>query len=659
MYKQRLIIFLAIIFLGLLVLVGRLATLQLARGDRYRREYEQSVRETQMLPAARGCIIDRHGRIFAADKACKDLCLSYPFIVRDEGWVEHQVSLIKRQESVTAAKAKEIFEQRYTQTWRLADEIAEGGGVDLRVAVDKITDSVQAIRRSLERHGRIERIQEELQFHPVLSALDDTQAARLEAAINQNRTVGVSIRPSHKRVYPYDDLACHVIGLMGPVAASDCNRVFSGTPQERLAARRDAYEPTDRIGITGVEKMCESQLRGRAGYRVVEKVGRDPNDLEGEEAQNGQDVHLTLDSVLQYNLAQEMRKPRSLAPGGYTGAVVVMSVERGDILALVSVPTYDLNRYRLDANALFHDDVNLPLLNRAVGMRYPPGSTAKPIVALAALETGKITPQTTFFCQGHLFPNDPEHLKCTGSHGPVDLNRGLMKSCNVYFFSVGEKLGPLLLCDWFRQFGLADHPGSGLGEERRGHIPTREWLDRRDNRNQWDAEARQMGIGQGSITVTPLHMANVMATIARDGLMMSPMLVVGGARDQEPRQIPLSHEHLELVRQGMFAVVNEPGGTAYTPFHDGTAEPLPVEVSGKTGTAQASPQLADLDHDGKAEEVVRSGKMAWFAGFAPSNKPRIAVAVVIEYTEGHGGTTAGPIAREAVRLCRELGYLKE
>lgn len=654
MYKHRLIIFLAVILLGLLGLVGRLALLQLARGERYRRDYEQSVREMHLLPAARGCIIDRHGRIFAADKACKDLCLSYPFIVRDEGWVDHQVSLIKRQEGVTAQRAKELFEQRYTQTWRLADEIAQASGVDLRPAVDKIADSVTALRRSIEqRHGHVDRIQEEIQYHPVIQEIDDAQAARLEAAINQNATVGASVRPSHKRVYPYDDLACHVIGLMGPVSAADCNRVEGGTAEERLIARRDAYEPADRIGITGVEKMCEAQLRGRRGYSIVEKVGREPNELAGEEAQNGQDVHLTLDSVLQHNLAQEMRKH------GYTGAVVVMSVERGEILALVSVPTYDLNRYRLDANALFHDDVNLPLLNRAVGMRYPPGSTAKPIVALAALATGKITPQTTFICQGHLFPNDPLHLKCTGSHGPVDLNRGLMKSCNVYFFTVGEKLGPLLLCDWFRQFGLADHPGSGLGEERGGHIPTREWLDRRDNRDHWDAEARQMGIGQGSITVTPLHIANVMATIARDGKMMSPMLVVGGAGGQEPRQLPLDHEQMELVRQGMYAVVNEPGGTAYTAFHDASAEPLRVEVSGKTGTAQASPQLADLNHDGRADEVVRSGMMAWFAGFAPSNKPRIALAVVVEYTEGHGGTTAGPIAREAVRLCRELGYLKD
>ncbi len=652
MYKQRLIIFLSIILLGLLVLVGRLGMLQLARGDKYRREYELSVRDMQLLPAARGCITDRHGRIFAADKACKDLCLSYQFIVADPAWVDRQVSIIRRQAGVTPQQAREMYEARAAETWRLAQDAASAAGADLRASAAKITASVQAIRRSIERTRRIERIAEEIESHAIVQGLDDEQAAALELAVNQGRTIGATIRPSHTRVYPYNDLACHIIGLTGRVSPADCNHVSGGTAEERLLARRDVYEPTDRIGITGVEKMCEGQLRGRRGYRIIEKIGREPAEIEGEPPQNGLDVHLTIDSQLQHDLAEEMRKRKE------TGSIVVISLERGEILAMVSVPTFDLNRYRLDANTLFHDDVYLPLLNRAVGMRYPPGSTAKPLVALAALAAGKVSPQTTFHCQGHLFSSDPAHWKCTGSHESVDLQRGLMKSCNIYFYNVGERLGPLVLGDWFRRFGLGDRPGCGLPEERPGHVPTLEWLNRRENRGHWDGESRQMGIGQGKLTVTPLHIANAMATIARDGRPMSPLLVVGGSRGEAPAPLPLDATLLDPVRKGMWSVVNEPGGTAYAPFHESGAEPLKIEVSGKTGTAEASAELADVDDDG-TREIARTGMMAWFAGYAPSTRPKIAIAVVVEYTDKHGGTAAGPIAREAVRLCRDLGYLKE
>ncbi|HUS46740.1 MAG TPA: penicillin-binding transpeptidase domain-containing protein [Phycisphaerae bacterium] len=658
MYKTRVKIFLGIITGVITLLLCRIAHLQLVRGEQYRRDYEQSIRDIRLLPAARGQITDRLGRILAVDLPCKDFCLDYRFITKDPRWVDRQVALIRRQKGVSQTEAEQLYRQREACTWRLANQLAQECGSDLVQTVGQIVERVQRIGQAARQRAGSDalRIREEQQAHAVVRALPDERAVFAAEDVQAGRTVGATVRPSHRRYYPYGELACHVVGVTAPVTAQDlANPIVPAEQADWLTRKRINYEPDDTKGISGVEKMSESMLRGRRGYRLLESGRATPLVLESAPAEAGDDMHLTLDLALQQPLTEQLRAT------GHNGAVVVLSVPRGEVLAMVSVPTYDLNRYREESGRLFADEVDLPLYNRAVMSLYPPGSTAKLVAAIAALSTGKITPHSTFHCHGCLFPGEPWHWRCTGAHGAVSLHRGIMKSCNVYFYELGNLMGPLRLCEWHRMFGVHELPGTGLPAERAGFVPTQEWVLRTERRRFSVGDARQMAIGQGPLLVTPMHMANLVATIARNGRMVQPRLVLEDDRQRVVRDLPIADGHLREVRRGMESVVHERGGTGYRVFHQpGTQSPA-VRLCGKTGTAQASRQWVDRNRDGRVDpgEIVREGDMAWFVGFAPADDPQIAFAVVIEYvTAGGGASNAGPVARELIRLCGELGYLQ-
>lgn len=657
MYKTRIKIFLGIITGVILLLLGRIAHLQIIRGEQYRRDYEQSIREVRLLPAARGQITDRAGRILAVDLPCKDFCLDYRFVTKDPRWVARQVRLICLRKGVSRQEAQQLYRQREAYTWRLANQLAREYDGDLVRTIGKIVERVQRIGRAARRRAGSEalRIREQQQAHPVVRAMSNERAVLVAEEVQAGKTVGATVRGSHKRFYPYGELACHVVGVTAPVTARDMARpIIPPEKADWLTRKRVNYEPDDAKGISGVEKMCEAMLRGRRGFRLLESGRPVPLVLQSAAAQAGGDVHLTLDLALQQPLTERLRAT------GHNGAVVVLSVPRGEVLAMVSTPTYDLNRYREQSARLFSDEVDLPLHNRAVMRLYPPGSTAKLVAAIAALSTGEITPHTTFHCRGRLFANNPGRWRCSGVHGAVSLHRGIMKSCNVYFYELGNLLRPLRMCKWFRMFGVHERPGTGLPEERAGFVPTREWMLRTQKRPFSVGDARQMAIGQGPLLVTPMHMANAVAIIARNGRMVQPRLVLEDDRQRVVRDLPIADGHLRGVRRGMESVVHQRGGTGYRVFHrPGTASPG-VRLCGKTGTAEVSKQWVDLNRDGRidAGEIVREGDMAWFVGFAPADDPQIAFAVVIEYvTKGGGASNAGPVAREIIRLCGDLGYL--
>jgi penicillin-binding protein 2 len=245
----------------------------------------------------------------------------------------------------------------------------------------------------------------------------------------------------------------------------------------------------------------------------------------------------------------------------------------------------------------------------------------------------------------------------------------------VYFFHVAQRLTLPVLDEWFSMFGLHERVGTGLPEEKAGHVPSPAWIADPANRKELDREALQEGIGQGTLLVTPLHMANVMATIARNGNFLAPMLVMEGdparnaahSRSDEPgrgaRNLHLPSGALQAVREGMKSVVGTAGGTGYTAFHPAGAEPLGFEACCKSGTAQVEAQHADVNRDGRIEpgEIVREGKkMVWFVGFAPADRPKVAFAVLLEYlTEGSGGANAAPVAWDLLHWCKELGYLED
>lgn len=660
MYNRRIKIFLVIAGVTFLVLTVRLGHLQLVQGEQYRLRFERSLRHVRLLPAHRGRVLDRTGRRpLAEDIPCFDLALEYGFLAEDPRWIARRQREIARAEHVSPGRAAELYRQRAERTWQFARMLAEGQGEDLDRAVADIRDRVAAIREAVGGPVR-----EEYQAHPVVRGLDDT--------VELDGLVGTELHPSKKRWYPYGELTCHLVGVTGPVYREDLderNLTPSDEP-DRLTRRLQNYLPGDRIGKRGVELACEDILRGRRGYRRQKRTTEGPELLEARAPEHGRDVVLTIDLALQEFLKDRM--------AGLAGAAVVLSVPDGEVLASVSVPGYDPNRYWQDAGALLGDEVLHPVRNRAVWWRYPPGSTVKPVAALAGLSTGEIIPATTFNCRGYL--HRPDAFRCWiysrtgGGHGLLDLDDALKHSCNVYFYHVGETLGARQMSMWLHLFGFAGPPGAGLPEERAGVVPTEAWLARyRPSQPRFTrGDARMLAIGQGPFLATPMHVANAMAAIARGGELSPPVLIRerrqdGGLQPFHPkgplpaRRLPVTEEQLEVVRRGMYKVVNEPTGTSYRYFYGPGVTPPGVNVCGKTGTAQTAPQRVDSNGNGRidsGDRIVRSGDTAWFTGFAPYENPRIAFAIVVEYVESGGGASnAGPIAHDLVGACRELGYL--
>jgi penicillin-binding protein 2 len=631
MYQKRIRILVVVICVALATLGVRVGVLQILRADTYRRRAQGLLRYKELLPAARGRILDRRGKILAYDRPCFDLCLDYRLLTEEARWLRRRREEIARARRVSESRAEEILRERIEATWRLVEGASHRSREEIQeTVVARIIERVQGWRTA--RGGDV---REQNQAHAVVSGLLDPPP--------RGDDVGVVIRPSTQRWYPLGVQACHIIGLTGEVSKKEQEALNVADPDadwvEHL--RRD-YRGGDCIGKSGVEKLYEPVLRGRRGYREFRRAGVLDHEVP---VDHGRDVHLTIDIALQERLAE-------LVPEERKGCVIVLSVPRGEVLAMVSTPMYDLNRYRRDFIDLADDVVDLPLRHRAVQERYPPGSTLKPIAAIAALSEGVIDGATTHICYGSLFPGGrgPDCWNRAG-HGPVTVREAIMQSCNVFFYHVGEDTGIPRLGRWFREFGLADLPGTGLPEEVAGSVPT----------DGSKGESRFLAIGQGPIGVTPLHVANLAATIARDGEFRSPTIALEaleGAPTQTRRMVPAPQDAIRLVQGGMYDVANNPASrTAYKYFHGSGVEPLGVEVCGKTGTAQTSKRLVDTD-DGR---LVIEGNTVWFMGFAPAQDPRVAFAVMLERVsseEGGGARNCGPIAREVVRWCGRFGYLR-
>lgn len=651
MYKRRIILFLAFIFLAFVALLLRLGALQIVNGDDCRREFEKMIHSRYALPAVRGSILDNHGRILAQDKPCFELSADYGMLSDDPDWINARVANLKRKNKLTREQARQQLQEMIDRSKEVALEAA-GSPEEFQAAVKRILTRVQAIERAIGQKSK-----QSTEAHPLVTDLDDAAANILRGKLDG--TIGLSVQPAERRSYPEGDAAPHVIGITGPVTTEDLEK-HNLTKDEADELRRlmENYYTSDRIGQFGIEKMCEDVLRGTRGYRLA---NRDTGEDQVVEAQHGKDVQLTIDIDLQKELAARFRE---MVPA-HNGSIVLLNVEDGSILAMVSLPAYDLNTYRKDYPRLVQDDFDFTLLNRAVGVLQPPGSTAKPAAAMAALSEKLINAGTTFFCRGSLFGDPEKGFKCTSSHGELDLINAIRFSCNVFFYHTGELLEhkrPGLLVDYFRQFGYCDPPGTGLPGERAG-------IAKPPSGETKVGDSRSLAIGQGPIAVTPMHVANLMATIARNGEFLSPVITRDGGPEQVRRNLNLSPEHFALVKKGMHAVTSVPQSTAYGAFRNAA---LGFEVCGKSGTAKVGEQWRYrkdangqpiLDAQGRKEkEILRSGNMVWFAGFAPYQNPKIAYAVLVEYVdwdeEGGGAKVAAPIAVEALRACTARGYIK-
>ncbi|HXH72081.1 MAG TPA: penicillin-binding protein 2 [Mariprofundaceae bacterium] len=477
-----------------------------------------------------------------------------------------------------------------------------------------------------------DRIQRSRADRPVL--LDDKlkwkQVAPLASRLHH--LPGVDVQAGTFRWYPYGPLTSHLIGYL------------SLANQEDLDA---GYLPTEFVGRTGVERSFETTLHGSLGSQQEEV------DAHGHRIAVLKRSPPTLGEKLQLTLDIDIQKAASDALGNRTGAVVVLDVNTGGVIAMISKPGYDTNQFITGLESeqwqTWLQDPRKPLLNRSTQAAYPPASTFKLVSALAGLRYDEPLATGHTFCHGFIQLAD-RNLRCwkREGHQEINLHNAIVESCDVYFYELGDQLGMEKLSEEAHRWGFGERTGINLPPESRGNIPNATPMvadNRRDSaalrRQQWfRGETMITAIGQGSITATPLQVARFAAALANGGELLRPALEA----DQPPvieRTIDVDPAQLQTVRNAMRDVVADPHGTAFWPMRH-----VPWTVAGKTGTAQVIAMAQD-DQQPSTPEYDRHKDHAWFMGFAPFENPQIAFAVFVEHG-GHGGSAAGPIAAKVL-----------
>lgn len=434
---------------------------------------------------------------------------------------------------------------------------------------------------------------------------------------------GLFIDIEVSRDYIFGSAGSHLIGYLGKLTPDQLkDTAFSDVPP-------DAF-----IGQWGVEKLFDKDLRGTAGQRIIEvdALGREIRLLREVPPAKGKDVTLSMDIALQHEAEK--------AFDGRTGALVALQPQTGELLGLVSSPSFDPNAFSTgitpDGWSSLMQDKKLPMLNRAVSSQYPPGSTFKVLMAIAGLEEGVIQDDTAVSCSGGIsFGKWRFGCWRKGGHGRVSLHRAVVESCDVYFYEVGKRLGINRIHDYALRFGLGTETGIPLVSEKKGLIPSTEWKMQNRKAAWFLGETFVNSIGQGYVAATPVQMAVLTAGIANGGKIYRPLLLKGAA-PVLVSQAGAKEETLEKIRNYMSGVVNEPGGTA------GGSRSAVTVMGGKTGTAQ----VVGIRKDSKyLAEKFRDH--AWFIAFAPVEKPEVAMSVLVEHG-GHGGSAAAPIAKKAI-----------
>jgi len=585
--------FALVVLVMFFVIAGRLFYLQVIEGDVFFRVTSDSIIKTETLPAVRGQIRDRKGKVLATVRPSYNV-YGTPGAVKPEVFARLRALL-----GMNGDQAMDVWE-------RLA--------------------TAPPNTRSPP---------------PMLIAEDISREAMasIETGVD---LPGIKIVSGPRRSYPMGTVAAHVLGFMNEISADE------------LRAKKDeGYRAGDLIGRTGVERQWDGYLRGHAGFHkvVVDRRGLPKPDIrdviEGpatKAAVPGNNVILTLDADVQRSAERALR---SAAAAG----AVVMDVGTGRILAMVSKPAFDPNEMSghltPEAEQRLLADRYRPLHDKTLGETYYPGSTFKAVSAISALEDRLVTPEEKAKCHGS-FELARHTFRCTKTHGIVNLYDAIVQSCNVYFYELGARPGMMdRLAKYGADLGLGAPTGLGLNGEEGGFLPTEEWY-REQKRKNPKAEGFQIGqsvnavIGQGSTRVTLLQMATLYAAIANGGKLWLPQIV---ERVESPdgkvleefaprvrRELAVSPETLAIVRQALVGVVNESKGTAYK------ARLKDIEVAGKTGTAQVQ------SGQGVGYEA---GTHAWFVGFAPAGRPKIAIAVLVEHG-GHGGDISAPPAMEII-----------
>ena len=527
------------------------------------------------------------------------------------------------------------------QNYRVVLVAEQAGDIEATLnAIDQLIGLTEADRRRVVRD-----IKRKHSFVPIVVranlAWDDV--ARIE--VNAPELPGVTIEEGQNRTYPFGDTASHVLGYVAAVSEKE----LTGDPLLEL--------PDFRIGKSGFEKFHDLDLRGTAGTSQVEvnAFGRVVRELSREEGKPGREIVLTLDMAL-----QDLATRRCAAE--QSAACVLLDAYTGDVLALVSSPGFDPIAFGTGlSNALWHEistNPRDPLRNKSIAGAYAPGSTFKPMVALAGLESGLITPDTRVGCPGHFaLGNNVWHCWRKQGHGVVNVREAIKHSCDVFFYETAHRLGIDRIAAMAKRFGLGDKLGFDVPGEVAGNIPTRDWNLALYGVPWQLGETISAGIGQSKVTATPLQLATMAARlitnraivprITREAGLMQP----GGPVVTEPNFPPLnvSPKDLKLVLDGMYAVVNEPGGTAYSARITDPA----LAMGGKSGTSQVRHISAYEREHGlrKIKDVPwKERDHALFISFAPASAPRYVCAVVVE----HGGESAGGGSAVAAPICRDV-----
>lgn len=570
------------------VLAARLRYMQVEQADQFRLLAEENRVSIRLIPPARGQIFDRNGVLIAGN------------------------------------------EQNYRVT------ITREDAGDVEAVLKRLATGIPLTDEDIEKTLRDVRRRSPFVPHIVAERLTWEQLSWV--SLNAPALPGVQPEVGLSRSYPLDHDFAHAVGYVGPVSENDLAQLENPDPVLQI--------PKFQIGKIGVERRLEDALRGTAGSRRIEvnAAGRVMRELNRREGDQGADVVLTLDAAVQ-NYAR-------IRMGEESASAVVMDVETGDLLAVVSAPSFDPNLFvrgisSTDFRALMDND-HRPLSNKAVQGAYPPGSTFKMVTALAALEAGVITPQTTVRCPGHYDAGGRRfHCWKRGGHGAVNLEKSLSESCDVYYYDISQRVGIDAIAAMAERLGLGvrhDLPMSAIVE---GLNPNRQWKSEKRGQEWRIGDTINASIGQGYVLSSPLQLAVMTARLAT-GRAVAPRLVkaIDGAEvPQRPAErLELSAENLRAIRRGMWAVTNSQSGTA---FSSRSVEQASL-IAGKTGTSQ----VRNISAAERARGVLRNDQLPWnrrdhalYVAYAPIEAPRLAISVVVEHGGGGSGVAA-PIARD-------------
>jgi len=587
-FFSRAVIAAGIVFITLCVIAGRLYQLQVVEHSHFKTLSQDNRLKLEPIPPVRGLIYDRKGRLLANNRPAFNL---------------------------------EIIPEQVP---------------NLDQTIDQLSKLITLSERDIDRFHSLRKRSRRFESLPIRVNLSDEDAAKF--SVESHRFPGVGVRAHLLREYPYGDISAHVLGYVGRISLKDIEKLDEAN-----------YSGTSHVGKIGLERSYEDTLHGTVGNQQVEvnSVGRIARIVKQEAPVNGQDIHLHLDIDLQKIAIDSL--------GEFNGAVIAMDVIDGGILAMASNPSFDPNLFvegisTKEYSALQQDE-NRPLYDRALKGVYPPGSTVKPFVGLAGLETGSIHYHDNIYCPGHFkLPNHSHKYrdwKKTG-HGAMDLKGAITQSCDVYYYKLASDMGVDSLSKYLEQFGFGEKTGIDLIGEASGILPSRDWKRAARNQPWYAGETVIMGIGQGYFLTSPLQLATATAAFANKGDRLTPRLVKNMTDAKNNSELTVDAEHHPVsisnkrnwteVHYAMVNVTEGKRGTAKrirTPLY---------RIAGKTGTAQVFSVKQNEEYD--EEKIAKKFRdHALFVAYAPADAPQIAVAVIVE-NGGHGGSTAAPIARK-------------